>query len=148
MPFDAFVLYGQCPNDEGQCTFSHDHPGRTWPCVQRYRVEPVAESEPASRAAEAQRGWGALSRADACGLCALWDLSRLGVAAAKIVGRGSSTERKAWAVRTVAELLGMIAGGVGREEFHAAARERSRARFAHGCSPYLCYFPESIPAGI
>jgi putative protease len=145
MRFDAFVLYGQCPNDEGQCTFSHDHPARTWPCVQHYRIEPLADSRPARRAAAAQRGWGGLSRADACGLCALWDLERLGVSSAKIVGRGMSTERKAWAVRTVAELLGMIAGGIGREEFLAAARRRSRARFPHGCSPCLCYFPELIP---
>jgi putative protease len=143
--FDAFVLYGQCPNDEGQCTFSHDHPGRVWPCVQRYRIEPAGDSEPARRAADAQRGWGGLSRADACGLCSLWDLERLGVAAAKIVGRGTPTARKSWAVRTVAGLLGLIDAGIGREEFRAAARERSLARFAHGCSPYLCYFPECIP---
>lgn len=147
MRFDAFVLYGQCANDEGQCTFSHDHPGRVWPCVQRYRVEPLADSEPARAAAAAQRGWGGLSRADACGLCALWDLARLGVQAVKIVGRGTSPERKAWAVRTVGELLGLIAGGAGREEFRAAARARSHSRFAHGCSPYLCYFPELIPGG-
>jgi putative protease len=146
MRFDAFVLYGQCPNDEGQCTFSHDHPLRTWPCVQPYTVTPADDSEPARRAAVAQGGWAGISRADACGLCALWDLSRLGVAAAKIVGRGTSTARKAWAVTTVRELLGLVDTGIGREEFLAAARERSHGRFAHGCSPYLCYFPELIPA--
>jgi U32 family peptidase len=146
--FDAFVLYGQCPNDEGQCTFSHDHPARTWPCVQRYRVEPLADSAPARGAAAAQAGWAGLSRADACGLCALWDLARLGAEAAKIVGRGTPTGRKAWAVRTVKELLGLIDAGVGREEFRAAARSRSRGRFAHGCSPYLCYCPELIPVSL
>lgn len=145
MRFDAFVLYGQCPNDEGQCTFSHDHPSRSWPCVQRYRIEPLADSEPARRAAAAHAGWAGLSRADACGLCALWDLARLGVDAAKIVGRGTATERKAWAVSAIAELLALIQSGIGRDEFHAAARERSLGRFAHGCSPYLCYYPELIP---
>ena len=44
-------------------------------------------------------------------------------------------------MRTVAELLALIAAGVGREGFLAAARERSRGRFAHGCSPHLCYAP-------
>ena len=145
MRFDTFILYGQCPNDEGQCTFSHDHPGRIWPCVQQYAVTPRADSPSARRAAAAQSGWAGLSRADACGLCALWDLARLGVAAAKIVGRGTTTERKVWAVRTVAELLALIRSGIGREEFRLAARERSRSRFAHGCSPYLCYFPELLP---
>jgi len=144
MQFDAFVLYGQCPNDEGQCTFSHDHPGRAWPCVQRYAATPLPDAPPVRRALSAQAGWAGLSRADACGLCALWDLARLGVAAVKIVGRGAATERKVWAVRTIVELLGFIGSGSGREEFLASARERSRGRFAHGCNPYLCYFPELI----
>jgi putative protease len=146
MRFDAFVLYGQCPNDEGQCTFSHDHPARVWPCVQSYAVTAPVATVQTRRAAAAQAGWAGLARADACGLCALWDLARGGVDAAKIVGRGTSTERKAWAVRTVAELLALVGTGVGREEFRAEARRRSRGRFAHRCSPYLCYFPALIPA--
>jgi len=146
MRFDAFVLYGQCPNNEGQCTFSHDHPARTWPCVQPYAVTPLPDSPQARRAAAAHDGWAGLSRADACGLCALWDLSRLGVEAVKIVGRGTPTERKARAVSTLKELLGLIEAGIGREQFRAAAVARSRARFTHGCSPYLCYFPELIPS--
>jgi len=145
MRFDAFVLYGQCPNDEGQCTFSHDHPARTWPCVQRYRIEPSAVCGPARRAAAALDGWGGLSRADACGLCALWDLARLGIDAAKIVGRGTPTERKTWAVGAIADLLALIAGGIGRDAFRDRARALSRARLSHRCSPYLCYFPELIP---
>jgi putative protease len=145
MRFDAFVLYGQCANDEGQCTFSHDHPRRVWPCVQRYALTPLPDSPAGRRAAAAQGGWGGLSRADACGLCALWDLERLGVAAAKIVGRGTSTARKAWAVRTIRELGALITAGADRAAFLEAARERSRGRFGHGCSPYLCYCPELIP---
>ncbi len=141
MRFDAFVLYGQCPNDEGQCTFSHDHPARTWPCVQPYAVTPVPDSPRTRRAAAAHAGWAGLSRADACGLCALWDLARLGVDAAKIVGRGTPIARKMWAVSTVKELLGLIAAGIGREAFLGEARRRSQRRFAHDCSPYLCYFP-------
>ncbi len=143
--FDAFVLYGQCPNDEGQCTFSHDHPGRVWPCVQPYTATPLPDTPRARRAAAAHAGWAGLSRADACGLCALWDLERLGVEAAKIVGRGTPTGRKAWAVTTVKELLGIIAAGCGREEFRAEARRRSHGRFAHRCDPRLCYVPELIP---
>jgi putative protease len=147
MRFDAFALYGQCPNDEGQCTFSHDNPRRVWPCVQAYRIRPRGGAEAARRAAAAQSGWSGLKRGEACGLCALWDLDRLGIAAVKIVGRGMPTERKEWAVRTIVRLLESIRGGVGREQFMEIARERSRNRFSHDCSPYLCYFPELIPAG-
>lgn len=144
MRYDAFVLYGQCPNDEGQCTFSHDDPGRVWPCVRRCSASPEPDSASGRRAAAAQAGWSGLSRADACGLCGLWDLSRLGVGAAKIVGRGTQTERKAWAVSTVRELLALIDEGIGRERFREAARALSQERFGHRCSPYLCYFPECI----
>jgi U32 family peptidase len=147
MRFDAFVLYGQCPNDEGQCTFSHDQPRRVWPCVQGYRIRPREDTEGARRAAAAQSGWAGLNRGEACGLCSLWDLERLGLAAVKIVGRGTSTARKEWAVRAIARLLEEIRGGVGRERFLETAREISLGRFSHGCSPYLCYFPELIPAG-
>lgn len=148
MRFDAFVLYGQCPNDEGQCTFSHDHPGRTWPCVQPYAMTLIPDSPQARCASVAHAGWADLSRADACGLCALWDLSHLGVEAVKIVGRGTPTGRKSWAVRAVKELLGLIEAGIGREEFRAAARNCSLGRFVHGCSPYLCYYPELIPVSL
>jgi putative protease len=146
MRFDAFALYGQCPNAEGHCTFSHDNPRRVWPCVQRYRVTPREDSPEARRAVHAQQGWGGLGRAEACGLCALWDYRAAGLEAVKIVGRGAPTERKAWAVRTLAELIALLASGIDRESFRAEARERSRGRFSHGCSPYLCYAPELIPA--
>jgi collagenase-like PrtC family protease len=145
MRFDAFVLYGQCPNAEGHCTFSHDHPRRVWPCVQRWRVEPGDASDEARRAADAQAGWGGLVRADACGLCALWDLAHIGVDAVKIVGRGAPTERKRWAVAAVRDLLALVESGIGREEFRADARARSNARLAHACNPRLCYFPECVP---
>jgi len=148
MRFDAFVLYGQCPNNEGQCSFSHDDPGRTWPCVQPYTATLLPDSPQTRHAAEVQAGWAGLSRADACGLCGLWDLARIGVAAAKIVGRGTSTQRKAWAVRTVKELLGLIAAGIARDDYLAEARQRSCARFAHRCDPRLCYFPELIRASL
>ncbi len=142
--FDAFVLYGQCPNAEGHCTFPHDHPRRVWPCVQRWRVTPGDASPQARAAAAAQGAWSGLVRADACGLCALRDLARIGLDAVKIVGRGAPTERKRWAVRTVRELLAAVEGGIGREDFLAEALRRSRERFTHGCDPRLCYFPEFL----
>ena len=145
--FDAFALYGQCPNAEGHCTFSHDNPRRVWPCVQAYRILPRGEAAAARRAAAAQSGWAGLNRGEACGLCSLWDLEHLGLAAVKIVGRGTPTQRKEWAVRTIARLLESIRGGIGREQFLETAREHSLGHFSHGCSPYLCYFPELIPVG-
>ena len=115
--------------------------------MQPCRVEPLADTAPSRRAAAAHAGWAGLSRGDACGLCALWDLARLGVESAKIVGRGTPTPRKAWAVSAVRDLLELIAAGADREAFLAEARRRSCSRFAHRCDPRLCYFPALIPRG-
>jgi len=149
--FDIFVLYGQCANAEGLCTFSHDHPARRWPCVQPYGIgwagkEPAPREDRAS-AVCAQMLWDGLGRGEACGLCALFDLHSLGIEAVKIVGRGTGTGRKEWAVRTVKRLLDLLEeGGVDREEFCAGARRLYRERFPKGCRSTLCYFPEFLEA--
>jgi len=151
LKFDVFTLYGQCVNAEGLCTFSHDDPGRVWPCVQPYRVEGDAgTSRPGGDRAPsvcAQMLWDGLARGEACGLCALRDLERLGVESVKIVGRGTGSDRKEWAVRSVAELLRLLeTKDVGREEFCSAARRIYRERFPKGCRATLCYFPEFLGA--
>jgi hypothetical protein len=48
-------------------------------------------------------------------------------------------------VTAVRDLIVLIESGIGRGEFLADARARSRGRFAHGCDPRLCYFPEFLP---
>jgi len=149
--FDTFVLYGQCANAEGLCTFSHDHPRRTWPCVQFYRIGQAAPAAPGEGTAPAQCGqmlWGGLNRGEACGLCALYDLDRLGIEGLKIVGRGTSPARKRWAVGAVADLLQLLRpGDPGRDAFCAEARRIYRDRFSGGCRPTLCYFPEFLEKG-
>lgn len=144
--FDAFVLYGQCPNVEGLCTFSHDHPRRVWPCVQGYNIdclETGREAEGAIPAVMVQKGWEGLNRGQACGLCALYDFYQLGIEGLKIVGRGTSLERKEWAVETLAALSRALeATDMGREEFVALAQHMYRDHFSRDCHPYLCYFPE------
>lgn len=145
--FDAFILYGQCVNAEGHCTFSHDDARRVWPCVQPFTIGGAEEAAGGETSAAfcGQKVWDGLPRGEACGLCGLWDLRRLGVRAAKVVGRGTSRERKEWAVSTVASLLSMMdAGGISREDFLREARERYRKQFPGGCRPTLCYFPEYL----
>jgi putative protease len=155
MKFDVFILYGQCANAEGICTFSHDHPRRLWPCVQPYRIASRSAGtslrEGRAPALCAQQLWDGLARGEACGLCGLRDLHRLGVEAVKIVGRGTATARKEWAVATTARLIAMIEeggnagkGGDGRDEFRAEARRLYRERFPKGCRSTLCYFPELL----
>jgi putative protease len=149
--FDVFVLYGQCANAEGLCTFSHDHPERRWPCVQPYTITPgddaAGRREDRAPAACAQMLWDGLGRGEACGLCSLYDLRRLGIESVKIVGRGTGRERKEWAVRTARRLIDLLEGeDMGREEFCSEARRLYRERFPKGCRATLCYFPEYIGA--
>jgi putative protease len=149
MRFDVFILYGQCANAEGLCTFSHDDPGRVWPCVQPYRMGESGklrgDAGKAAPALCAQMLWDGTPRGEACGLCALPDLAAAGVEAVKIVGRGTSRERKEWAVATVKALLdGQEGDG---ESFRSRARELYLRRFPRGCRSTLCYFPELLPPG-
>ncbi len=148
MKFDVFILYGQCANAEGFCTFSHDHPRRVWPCVQDYRIEQAGVgggSEGRAPALCGQMLWGGLNRGEACGLCGLHDLHRVGIEGLKIVGRGTSPERKRWAVGTLAALIGLLESGKpGREAFLRKAKEIYRREFPRGCRPTLCYFPELL----
>ncbi len=146
--FDVFVLYGQCPNAEGFCTFSHDHPRRIWPCVQNYRISRGGNRRGGKAKAHPLCGqmlWGGINRGEACGLCALWDLGRIGITGLKVVGRGTSSGRKEWAVGTLSRLLGLLEGQpTSREEFLRAARAAYRERFTRGCRPTHCYFPELL----
>jgi putative protease len=146
MKFDVFALYGQCANAEGLCTFSHDHPRRVWPCVQPYHISCSEKEEERGELAPAvcaQMLWDGLERGEACGLCALPDLEEAGIGSVKIVGRGTSTVRKEWAVSTIASLLRFLKEkNPGREEFCREARRRYGERFPRGCRPTLCYFPE------
>lgn len=148
MKFDVFVIYGQCANAEGFCTFSHDHPRRVWPCVQEYRIEQEGAAGGGGGRAPAlcsQMLWGGLNRGEACGLCALHDLRRIGVEGLKVVGRGTSPERKRWAVGTLAFLLGLLEEGEpDRGHFARQAKEIYRREFPRGCRPTLCYFPELL----
>lgn len=148
--FGAFALFGQCPNAEGVCTFSHDHPRGIWPCVQRFRLgaHTTASAQAIAPAVRGQGAWGGLNRADACGLCALPDLAEMGIESVQIVGRGVATNRKQWAVRTLRSLLNTLGKGtMTADGLRRVAHRMALERFGRACDPRLCYFPELIPDG-
>jgi putative protease len=140
LDFEAFVLIGKCPNEEGHCTFQHVSPSQRWPCEIPYELshaggEPVALRHPLSRW---HGDWRGADRRLACGLCALGALGRLGVRTAKLVGRGGPTAGKVANVRLVAAFL---RGDRPPEE----ARRAYDERFGRPCHPLTCYFPELHP---
>ncbi len=140
LTFEAFVLIGKCPNEEGYCTFQHTHPSRRWPCeipyaLERESGEPLGASHPLSRW---HQRWGCADRRLACGLCGIQGLRDAGVTHFKIVGRGGPTAAKEANVKLVAAFL-----GEGRSA--SEARSAYRERFGHACRLLECYFPQFHP---
>jgi putative protease len=144
--FDAFILFGACPNMESFCRWAHDDPGRVWPCVKEYTPADIEHAgEKTWAAAAALAGWGGLPRAWACGLCALFDLNDVpNIEGLKIVGRGAPHRRNLAGVKTIRGLLDILETGVERRPFMELARSRKRTISDTGCLPYLCYYPEYL----
>ncbi len=74
-----------------------------------------------------------------CGLCAIPDFLRLGIASLKIVGREASPFKKLASVRMVREVLDRARAGV--PKLHVIERAISlREAPAHCASGYMCYY--------
>jgi len=141
--FEAFVLVGRCPNEEGYCTFQHTSSAKRWPCEIPYELTeidggPVPEDHPL---AAWQGSWNGADRRLACGLCAIPELLLAGVRVLKIVGRGSPSAAK---VANVELVKGFLGEPRTREEALAAYE----ARFGRPCHLLTCYFPELHPGRV
>ena len=74
-----------------------------------------------------------------CGLCALPQLQRIGVASLKIVGREASPFKKMASVRMAADILSRVRSGATEEAL--IDRARSLRGEPHHCdSGYMCYY--------
>ncbi len=139
MDFEAFLMYGKCPNVEGLCSFFHDDsPEHIWPCGYPCDLVPAAAATPA---AAVQATWSGTPRGNACGLCGYYELEKAGLAAVKIAGRGRRTEEKLQAVRAIAALRDVSLTGAGPGAMAEMARHVHVDMFDSGCDPYSCYFP-------
>ncbi len=143
LEFEAFVMYGKCPNVEGLCTFlHHDDPDHIWPCGRACELAPVPAGNPvAAAAAKAQAGWATAVRGNACGLCAVYELMKAGLTAAKIAGRGRKTEHKLAAVTALKTVRDLTAMGASHADVVKVARTAHERLFNTPCSPYECSFP-------
>lgn len=143
LEFETFVMYGKCPNIEGFCSFfHHEDPDHIWPCGRACNLTPVPPDSPeAISAAAAQAGWASAVRGNACGLCAVHDLMKAGLTAAKIAGRGRQTEHKLAAVAALKSVRDLTAMGASRADVIKIAGASHERLFDLPCSPYECYFP-------
>ncbi len=143
LEFEAFVMYGKCPNIEGFCSFfHHEDPDHVWPCGRACELTPVPNDKAAAQAAvAAQSGWADAVRGNACGLCGVYDLMKAGLTAAKIAGRGRKTEHKLAAIAALKTVRDLTAMGASRVDVVKTARASHERLFELPCSPYECYFP-------
>lgn len=155
----VFILNGRCPNVDGLCTYDHVQiPGEAYrnACMLACRVRCHVEPDPGGDAGRdeyasvspvvRQQIWERVHMDDSpCGVCAIPELSRLGVTHLKIVGRGNPTPRKLADVRFVRSLLTLRASAADAD---GGFRERARLLRSHvyrrPCRMVSCYFPELI----
>ncbi|MDF1536559.1 MAG: U32 family peptidase [bacterium] len=155
LEYEAFVLVGKCPNIEGVCSFVHDSPDRRWPCEWKWELEDENGSAPPARVSGHYADLAQSDRRDGCGLCAVPFLAAAGVAAFKVVGRGTPLTRKLQLVSTLDRVLASmpplpasglsapeLSGTPGWREWVTRCREEYRAIFGHPCTPHNCYYPK------
>ncbi len=74
-----------------------------------------------------------------CGLCAIPDLARIGVASLKIVGREASAFKKLASVKMVRDVVDRVRGGASK--LHAIERARALRNEPEHCDAgYMCYY--------
>ncbi|MFH1288622.1 MAG: U32 family peptidase [bacterium] len=142
--FEVLMLIGKCFNLEGFCSYEHCNPSRIWPCNQAYKITFDKKNNRESEVARQIKVWSQTRRTDACGLCALACLKKIGVKGLKIAGRGANYERKKKSVESIKFLLDYLRNETvdENEVFYALARKKYEYIFGHGCTKANCYFPE------
>jgi putative protease len=155
---EAFVLNDGCAFEEGLCRSHHGVPGLTALCVHRWEVR-ATRSDGRSAGPEEESLWEDVlaSRGEwlrrihgaaplnaggmpdgACGLCAIPELARIGIAGLKVAGRQAGTFRKVLGVQLVRSVLDRAEAGEEprsvREAAIALRKDPEGCRSHLGCS--------------
>ncbi len=155
---EVFVLNDGCAFEEGLCHTTHHHQvGAFCWNIRQWSYEAYGDEGRSLGAGErdvmtahmdSYREWlgyvnGAVSPEGLpygpCGLCAISEFSRMGIAALKIAGRESSAMRKLVSLRLVKTVADLVRGGASPEE--VAARARRMRNAPQMCDAgYMCYY--------
>ncbi len=160
---EAFILNDGCAFEEGLChTIHHHRAGAFCSGLTRWSYRALGdggedprpeEQEHLDRNLEDYRRWiGLLNGCGAappgspnglppgpCGLCAIPDLERMGIAAIKIVGREASSYRKLMSLKMVKAIADLVRAGASQAEVAARARQvRDAPELCD--SGFMCYY--------
>lgn len=149
---EVFILNSRCPYVDGFCTFQHGLAGPDMPllfqnaCMLSYdiTVGVAGDHTQAEISGRRQHIWQTVHVDDhPCGACALFDLTKMGITAVKIVGRGNTTERKITDIKFLGSLLGCLERErPSRPAFRKIAQQSYKETYGLPCRQHLCYFPE------
>lgn len=163
LEYEAFVLNDGCVFEEGYCHTQHSVAGLPSFCLTDWDERVHRLREGARREEGEEERWAlnlrdhrewlgyALGRDAAvnaaglpvghCGLCAIPDLVRIGVASLKVVGREAGLLRKIRSVQLVRAVLDRVKAGASRRE--ACEGAIAARRDPEAClSGFMCYYRE------
>lgn len=157
---EVFMLNDGCAFEEGFCATTHHHSVGAF-CTSLSEMEADFEWN-APVFTRRRRDWLGRNLADyrrwvwylngngcastakglpygPCGLCAIPDFHRMGVASLKVVGREASAFKKMASVRMVRDIVDRVRAGA--PKLHAIERARAlRGEPEHCDSGYMCYY--------
>lgn len=136
--FEAFALNELCHFHGGWCNALHGDEMAPI-CRVPYLLGGVdrrVDALPAAPIAPPEECPGATG----CGLCALWQLRRIGVTHLKLVGRGNLPERMMRDIATLRTAVELAEAAADEETYLAALR---REIFPHGCGRNCYYYGET-----
>lgn len=158
---EAFILNDGCAFEEGLCHTTHHHRvGAFCSGLTQWSYAALGDGGEDPRPEERDRldrnlqdyrrwigvlnGCGAAAGANGlppepCGLCAIPELARMGIAAIKIVGREASSYRKLMSLKLVKAIADQVRAGASPAEVAARARQIRNAPELCG-SGYMCYY--------
>jgi U32 family peptidase len=157
---EVFILNDGCAFEEGFCATTHHHSVGAF-CTSLSEMETRFEWNGARFTARREKwlrrnladyrdwvwyvngnGCGATPKGlpyGPCGLCAIPDLQRIGVASLKIVGREASPFKKLASVRMVRDIVDRVRAGNSKPDVMARAISL-RGEPQHCASGYMCYY--------
>jgi len=81
----------------------------------------------------------------ACGACALYHFSRMGIGSVKIVNRTSSTYLKVKEVKFIDAAIAALESHVDYESYATTCKGLYKKHFGIKCKPSFCYYPQTSP---
>ena len=147
MDLEVFVMSNGCRFSDSVCMGCHiPHEGSLCGLLDRSAPELRGDLsrlrfEEMSRQRLAMQMWHRVFMKDACGLCALWRMERMGIARCKLVGRSGGSRSALGTLRILYDNMALAQRSATEEEYLNGMELPDNADFR--CTVGLnCYYPE------